>query len=288
MEMSRQRIRTSRAGKLDREVPALRRHRPRALGLLGRAAAPALARGDAAQGRDPQPDRAHAPRIALYVLNHKRAHLRDLEERFRITITVNADDEVGGTAGFVIDRGEQVHVGRAGQGARWRSRPIAAPALIEEEEPVIEEASRTRPTEDRSRADDRRGRAPTSADARRPSAAGEAPRERRAARRRPRARQRRRRRGRGGAARPRGRTQSRANAAIASRPANAAAARAARQQPGDRPAGAAEAQRGRVPKACRQSAGDGRARERRSQRRRTRRRRRGRRGGRRNRRDREG
>ncbi len=29
--------------------------------------------------------------VALYLLNHKRAHLRTLEERFRITITVNAD-----------------------------------------------------------------------------------------------------------------------------------------------------------------------------------------------------
>ena len=51
-----------RAGKLDREVPALRRHRPRALGLVGRAAAAALDRGNAAQGRDPQSDRAHAHR----------------------------------------------------------------------------------------------------------------------------------------------------------------------------------------------------------------------------------
>ena len=50
------------AGKLDREVPALRRHRPCALGVVGRAAAAALDRGDAAQGPDPQPDRPHAAR----------------------------------------------------------------------------------------------------------------------------------------------------------------------------------------------------------------------------------
>jgi ribonuclease E len=48
------------------------------------------------------------PEIALYVLNHKRAHLRTLEERFRISITVNADAEIGGQVGFAIDRGEQV------------------------------------------------------------------------------------------------------------------------------------------------------------------------------------
>ena len=51
-----------RAGKLDREMPALRRHRPCALGLLGRAAAPARDRGNAAQGRHPQSHRAHPHR----------------------------------------------------------------------------------------------------------------------------------------------------------------------------------------------------------------------------------
>ena len=50
------------AGKLDREMPALRRHRPCALGVVGRAAAAALDRGDAAQGADPQSDRPHAAR----------------------------------------------------------------------------------------------------------------------------------------------------------------------------------------------------------------------------------
>ena len=48
------------------------------------------------------------PEIALYVLNHKRAHLRGLEERFHVALTVNADEEVGGQTGFTIDRGEQV------------------------------------------------------------------------------------------------------------------------------------------------------------------------------------
>ena len=42
-----------RAGELDRQVPALRRHRPCPLGLLGRAAMPAHDRGNAAARRDP-------------------------------------------------------------------------------------------------------------------------------------------------------------------------------------------------------------------------------------------
>jgi ribonuclease E len=51
--------------------------------------------------------------VALYVLNHKRAHLRDLEERFRITLTVAADPAVTGQQSYIIDRGEQVHSAEA-------------------------------------------------------------------------------------------------------------------------------------------------------------------------------
>jgi ribonuclease E len=47
--------------------------------------------------------------VALYVLNHKRAHLRELESRFQITITVNADATIGAAQPFLIEKGEQVH-----------------------------------------------------------------------------------------------------------------------------------------------------------------------------------
>jgi ribonuclease E len=47
--------------------------------------------------------------VAIYVLNHKRAHLRALEERFRVTLTVTTDPTITGQISFVIDRGEQVH-----------------------------------------------------------------------------------------------------------------------------------------------------------------------------------
>ena len=46
--------------------------------------------------------------IALYLLNHKRAHLRALEERFRIVIMVNADATVEGQISFVIEKGSVV------------------------------------------------------------------------------------------------------------------------------------------------------------------------------------
>ncbi|HTV68349.1 MAG TPA: Rne/Rng family ribonuclease, partial [Rhizobiaceae bacterium] len=46
--------------------------------------------------------------VAIYVLNHKRAHLRRLEERFKVTITVTADATMTGQPPYAIDRGEQV------------------------------------------------------------------------------------------------------------------------------------------------------------------------------------
>src|SRR6202158_1195706 len=47
--------------------------------------------------------------VALYVLNHTRGHLRDLESSFKVTLAVIADPTVSGQQSFVIDRGEQVH-----------------------------------------------------------------------------------------------------------------------------------------------------------------------------------
>jgi ribonuclease E len=78
------------------------------------------------------------PEIALYVLNHKRAHLRELEERFRVTLTVNADEEVGGQTGFVIDRGEQVMTLEQAK-ALLAQHAESSPALLEEEEPPLAE-----------------------------------------------------------------------------------------------------------------------------------------------------
>jgi ribonuclease E len=47
--------------------------------------------------------------VALYVLNHKRGHLRDLENSFKVSLAVIADPTVSGQQSYVIDRGEQVH-----------------------------------------------------------------------------------------------------------------------------------------------------------------------------------
>jgi ribonuclease E len=90
------------------------------------------------------------PEIALYVLNHKRAHLRGLEERFQVTLTVNADEEVGGQIGFTIDRGEQVMTLEQAK-ALLAQAALAAPALHEDEEPEfaeeVDEESEAPPSE---------------------------------------------------------------------------------------------------------------------------------------------
>jgi ribonuclease E len=70
--------------------------------------------------------------IAIYVLNHKRAHLRDLEERFRIAITINADATMGGQTPFLIERGEQVH--SVEQARAIAAEQPAPPAVIEPED----------------------------------------------------------------------------------------------------------------------------------------------------------
>ena len=73
------------------------------------------------------------PEIALYVLNNKRAHLRELETRFQVAITVSADADVGGLVGFAVDRGEQVMT--LEQAKALIAQSSAAPVLYEEEEP---------------------------------------------------------------------------------------------------------------------------------------------------------
>ncbi|MEW6644140.1 MAG: ribonuclease E/G [Pseudomonadota bacterium] len=69
--------------------------------------------------------------VALYVLNHKRGHLRDLENSFKVTLSVIADPTVNGQQSFVIDRGEQVHTLEAAK-ALLVAQAAAAPPALEE------------------------------------------------------------------------------------------------------------------------------------------------------------
>ncbi|HEX3710222.1 MAG TPA: Rne/Rng family ribonuclease [Pseudolabrys sp.] len=77
--------------------------------------------------------------VALYVLNHKRAHLRALEERFRIAITISADPTVTGQVSFIIDRGEQVHTPEAAKAIAAEAAPMITSPLDDDEDDVIEE-----------------------------------------------------------------------------------------------------------------------------------------------------
>jgi ribonuclease E len=78
--------------------------------------------------------------IALYLLNQKRAHLRGLEDRFRISILVNADPSVAGHVSFLIEKGEQVHSPEQAKG--FTAQPPSAemhPAAVAQDDEEMEE-----------------------------------------------------------------------------------------------------------------------------------------------------
>jgi ribonuclease E len=76
--------------------------------------------------------------VALYVLNHKRGHLRDLENSFKVTLAVIADATVSGQQSFIIDRGEQVHTLEAAKAllaAQVAAFPPQTEEAFDEDEP---------------------------------------------------------------------------------------------------------------------------------------------------------
>jgi ribonuclease E len=85
--------------------------------------------------------------VALYVLNHKRAHLRMLEERFRITITISADATVNAQQGYMVDRGEQVHTPEAARALAQEMQPQLISAHEESEPEYTEEHAEEEETE---------------------------------------------------------------------------------------------------------------------------------------------
>ena len=69
--------------------------------------------------------------VALYVLNHKRGHLRDLENSFKVSLAIVADPSVSGQQSFIIDRGEQVHTLEAAK-ALLAAQAAASPPQVDE------------------------------------------------------------------------------------------------------------------------------------------------------------
>ena len=69
--------------------------------------------------------------VALYILNQKRGNLRDLEHRFGVAISVEADDALAGANYHAIERGEPA------TGAKGEAEP--AKPLADDAAPIIEE-----------------------------------------------------------------------------------------------------------------------------------------------------
>ncbi|MBN8982600.1 MAG: Rne/Rng family ribonuclease [Rhizobiales bacterium] len=81
--------------------------------------------------------------VALYVLNHKRGHLRDLENNFKVTLAVVADPTISGQQSFAIERGEMVHTpeeAKAILAAQLAARPPEPEDTYEYEEDEAFEA----------------------------------------------------------------------------------------------------------------------------------------------------
>ncbi|MET0168772.1 MAG: ribonuclease E/G, partial [Aliihoeflea sp.] len=74
---------------------------------------------------------------ALYVLNNKRATLADLERRFDLTITIEADEEVGAQH-YAISRGAQIE---RPEGYQPPTLPVATPTVDDEIEAAKDAAA---------------------------------------------------------------------------------------------------------------------------------------------------
>jgi ribonuclease E len=76
--------------------------------------------------------------VALYILNQKRANLRDLEHRFGVAIVVEADDTLTGANYHAIERGEPA-VGVKSEVEPPKSLADDFAAIVEEPAPVEED-----------------------------------------------------------------------------------------------------------------------------------------------------
>jgi ribonuclease E len=70
--------------------------------------------------------------VAFYILNQKRTHLRELESRFGVTISVMADEHLGGATTFALDRLEPA--------LKVEHKPPAAGVRMEAIAPIDEAA----------------------------------------------------------------------------------------------------------------------------------------------------
>ncbi|WP_375456313.1 Rne/Rng family ribonuclease [uncultured Methylobacterium sp.] len=83
--------------------------------------------------------------VALYILNQKRGHLHELEMRFSVTVQIAADERLGATTAFQIDRGDIAQRAEAPV-TGIRAAAISPVSEIEEDD-YVEEAE-DEPVED--------------------------------------------------------------------------------------------------------------------------------------------
>ncbi|HXW19258.1 MAG TPA: Rne/Rng family ribonuclease [Roseiarcus sp.] len=117
--------------------------------------------------------------VALYILNQKRSHLRDLESRFGVSIMVTADDTLTGSTYHAIERGELATGPKMANTSAAEERPASA------EEAADEALAQASPDEDAELEGPSEGAREPREDKEAPEAAhGEAARRRRRRRRR--------------------------------------------------------------------------------------------------------
>ena len=76
--------------------------------------------------------------VALYILNQKRGHLHELEMRFGVSVTIAADERLGATTAYQLDRGEPA---QRAEGPVTGIRAVAISPISEiEEDDFVEEA----------------------------------------------------------------------------------------------------------------------------------------------------
>jgi ribonuclease E len=76
--------------------------------------------------------------VALYILNQKRANLRDLERRFGVAVTIEADDTLTGANYHAIERGEPAAGVKVN--VELAAPPADDPVIIAEDTAPIEES----------------------------------------------------------------------------------------------------------------------------------------------------
>jgi ribonuclease E len=100
--------------------------------------------------------------VALYILNQKRAHLNDIQQRYRIPITVTADEDMH-VSQFVIERAAEGEIANGGAAvvhmdwAHHQEPPAPTPSAIDAKPAAEGETEQGR---QRSRRRRRRGRRP--------------------------------------------------------------------------------------------------------------------------------